>query len=139
MSRENFDLVKRMLAAYNRGDLEMMLAGCHPDIEVDWTRSIGPEPGMYRGREGFRRLAQSYGDVFDRIILDAQTFIDAGDNIVVPHVGRMRHRDGITASVPSVFVWTIKNGLAVRFRMFNSRDEALAAVGLTDQASSSSS
>jgi ketosteroid isomerase-like protein len=131
MSRENVELVERLWAAMNSGDLEAVLASCHPDVELDWSRAIGPEPGVYHGHDGLRRFAQSYQDVFDEIVLDAEEFIDAGDEVAVPHVGKFRHHDGLTVhGAPAVFVFTIKNGQLVRFRMFNRRDEALAAVGL---------
>jgi ketosteroid isomerase-like protein len=132
VSRETVELAKRLFAAQNRGDVEALLAACHLDVEVDWSRSIGPEPGVYRGHDGFRRFLKSYQDVFDEITFEAEEFIDAGDEVVIPHVGRVRRRDGLTASAPSVFVLTVKDGQLARFRMFNSRDEALAAVGLTE-------
>ena len=128
MSGQNVDVVARLFAAYNRGDLDAVLADCDPDIEVDWTRSIGPEPSMYYEHDGLSRLAQSYGDVFEEITLTPDTFIDIGDEVVVAQVRRLWHRDGLSAEVQSVFVWTIRTGLAVRFRLFHSREEALAAV-----------
>jgi ketosteroid isomerase-like protein len=130
MSRANVALVRAVVDAWNRGDIDDAISHCDPDFEIDFTRSIGPERGTYRGHDGFRKLVGSYLDVFDEITFEADHFIDAGDDVVMPHVGTVRHRDGITASVTSVFVWTVKDGRLTRFCMFNSRDEALAAVGL---------
>ena len=127
---ENVELAKRFVAAHNRGDIDAMLAACHADVELDWSRSGGPEPDVYRGRDAIRRVAEGYREVFDEILLEPEEFIDAGDDVVIPNVGTVRHREGITATVPSVFICTIKDGLIVRMQMFNRRDEAFEAAGL---------
>ena len=47
MSQENVEIVRAALDAYNRGDLEAMLKHAAPDCELDWSRSIGPQRGVY--------------------------------------------------------------------------------------------
>lgn len=128
MSQENIELVRKLFEAVNRLDDQAALAICHPDFEIDWTRSRGPERGMYRGHDGYRRLTTTYREVFDKITYEPEEYIESGDDVVVPHVATLRHRDGIETTARAVFVYTVEDGQVVRFRMFQSRDEALAAV-----------
>ena len=47
MSQENVEIVRAALDAYNRGDWKAMLKHAAPDCELDWSRSIGPQRGVY--------------------------------------------------------------------------------------------
>lgn len=129
MSEQNVALVREIFDAVNKRDDAAALAHCHPDIEIDWTRSIGPERGMYRGHEGWVELLDKYREVFDEVAFAPEEFIERGDEVLVPHLATLSHRDGIVTQVRSVFAYTFDAGVLVRFRMFNSRDEALAAAG----------
>ena len=44
----------------------------------------------------------------------------------------MRGRDGIEVSARSTFLYTVENGQITRLRMFQERDEALEASGLSE-------
>ena len=49
MSEENVETVRRHTEAWNRRDLTTWLALFHRDGELDWSRSLGPLKGVYRG------------------------------------------------------------------------------------------
>ena len=55
MSQENVEIVWVALDADNRGDFEAMLRTCGPRLELDWSRSIGPQRGVY----GLEEIPQS--------------------------------------------------------------------------------
>jgi ketosteroid isomerase-like protein len=46
MSEENVEVVRQAIEALNRRDLPMGRALCHPDAEIDWSRSRGPLKGV---------------------------------------------------------------------------------------------
>jgi ketosteroid isomerase-like protein len=53
MSEENVEIVRGIYAALSEGDLERALqAGAN--AEHDWSRSIGPYRGVYRGEDAIR-------------------------------------------------------------------------------------
>jgi ketosteroid isomerase-like protein len=54
MSRENVEIVRAALDAYNRGDLQAMLKHAAPDLEFDWSRSISQERGDALEAAGLR-------------------------------------------------------------------------------------
>jgi hypothetical protein len=49
MSRENVDIVRQAIDAFNRHDLAAAGRDWDPEATVDWSRSEGVEAGIYRG------------------------------------------------------------------------------------------
>jgi hypothetical protein len=114
------DIVRRSYEAFERGDLDGVLADMHPEIE--WHQAQGlPHGGYYRGIDEVRRnifdpLDEEWWDEFSAV---PDEFLDAGDHVVV--LGRYRGVAKVTGralDVPFVHVWTLAEGKAVRFRQF---------------------
>ena len=57
------------------------------DVEIDWSRSPAAYRGIHRGREGAFRFAEELG-VWEEARIEPEDFIDAGDDVLVPHVVR---------------------------------------------------
>jgi ketosteroid isomerase-like protein len=131
MSQENVEIVRRAIRAWNRRDATEREALWHPDAEVDWSRSIGPLKGVYRGR-GARETFAGFFSTFDDVQTEAHDFIEAGSEVVVPNTAHMRGRDGIEVVARSTFVYTVENGRITRLRMFQDQSEALEAAGLRE-------
>ena len=117
---DNLELVQRSYMAFERDDLDAVLADMHPEIE--WHQAQGlPHGGLYRGLDEVRRnifepLDESWWSEFSAA---PDQFLDAGSEIVV--LGRYRgvaKETGKRLDVPFVHVWTVENGKAVRFRQF---------------------
>jgi uncharacterized protein len=114
------DVVRSAYEAFERGDREGALRACAQDIE--WHQAQGlPHGGLYRGVDEVRRhifdpLDASWWESFSA---PPEEFIDAGDTVVV--IGRYRGVAKVTRrvlDVPFVHVWTVEDGLCVRFRQF---------------------
>jgi SnoaL-like domain len=56
MSRQNVDIGRRMLRAFNDGDVEAIVADCDPAVEWEEQSIPGIEP-LHRGHDGVRRWA----------------------------------------------------------------------------------
>ena len=54
MSQENVELVRRTIDALNRREIDQAAEAAHGDFEADWSNSIAPHGGVYRGRERAR-------------------------------------------------------------------------------------
>jgi ketosteroid isomerase-like protein len=132
MSQENVELVKRSIAAFNRRDIDAAGRDWDAEAEVDWSRSLGVEAGIYRGREEIRAFWATWLELFDRWEADTSEFIDCGDHVVWPNVARMRGRDGIEVEAHSTVVVTLRAGRIVHWRLYQERSEALKAVGLEE-------
>jgi hypothetical protein len=48
MSRENVEIVRAAIGAYNEGDWDAALRDAAPDFELDLSRALGPQHGIYR-------------------------------------------------------------------------------------------
>jgi ketosteroid isomerase-like protein len=83
-------------------------------------------------RDQFRRLFDEYVSSWESFRLGAEEFLDAGDHVVVPFTNRARGRDGIELQGRGTFVWTIRDGAIVRACLYQERDEALEAAGLSE-------
>ena len=131
MSEENVEFVRAYIDEINRGR-NWTAAGARfmsDDIEIDWSRSPAPYRGIYKGREGALRFAEEI-EVWEEARIEPEDFIDAGDDVLVPHVVRLRGRDGLEVKVRATYVYTMRDGLCVRWRVYQAHAEALEAAGL---------
>lgn len=129
---ENVDLVRRAYEAFNDRDLGPLLAMMHPDFELDFSRSVGPEPGMYAGADGMRRLFDTYWDAFEEISIEPEEFIEGSDVVVAIVRAQGRGRgSGIEVDARGPHVWSFREDKIVGFALFQEIDDALEAAGLS--------
>jgi ketosteroid isomerase-like protein len=129
MSQENVEIVRSALDAYNRGDLEAAMKHAAPDCELDWSRSIGPQRGVYR----LDQLPQfNLTETFESVRTEPEEFIDAGEHVITPLIGYVRGRDGIEVTARFSYLWTFREGTVVRVTLYQERQEALEAAGLSE-------
>jgi uncharacterized protein len=130
MSQENVEFVRRGWEAYERGDLSAALATLSPDL-ITYVAPPIPVAGTYHGPEGLLQLTLDWAGGFDELVVTAEEYIDAGDQVVV----RVRHRasdaeSGVPVETDIWYVFTIRAGKSVRAGVFNDRNEAFEAAGL---------
>jgi ketosteroid isomerase-like protein len=132
MSKENVEIVRREIEAWNRRDLRAALALWGSDAEIDWSRSVGPFKGVYRGHDGLRTWLNEYWSTFEEVIVETHGMTQPGSDVVVPNTARLRGRDGIEVVARATFVFTVADRKITRFRMFQEGAEALEAAGLSE-------
>jgi ketosteroid isomerase-like protein len=137
VSQEAVERIRQGYDAFNRGDLAVAAQGFSPDIE--WRVSLqlpdSPPDETYRGPEGVMRFWETWRTAFDDFRLEVEEIIDAGDRVVVFAAVRGRGAgSGVDVKTPSFpQVWTMDDeGRPVRVEMYQSRAEALEAVGLSE-------
>ena len=133
MSQENVEIVRRVIEAWNRRDLEDALQDLDPDAELDWSESSGVQGGIYRGIGEIRRFWEEWLDLFEEIVVRPEAFIDAGEHVVVPNRTYLRGRDGIEVDAGSTSVWRLRHRKLVWHRLYQDKEAALQAVGLREQ------
>ena len=101
------------------------------DPEIEWVNPPDAvERGTRRGIDEFATAASAVGDTFEGVRLDIDEMFDAGDRVVVLATLHGRGRgSGAKVERRQGYVWTIRDGRAVRYQWFNSHPEALAAAG----------
>jgi ketosteroid isomerase-like protein len=132
MSQENVEIVRRAIEAWNRRDVDGAFQDLLPDAELDWSESLGIQRGVYRGIEEIRRFYQEWLDLFEEMDVRPEAFIDAGEHVVVPNRTYLRGRDGIEVEAGSTSVWRLRDGKIVLHRLYQDKEAALEAVGLSE-------
>jgi ketosteroid isomerase-like protein len=130
MSLENVEVVRSIFEAWVKEGSPVSSGLLDPEIE--WVNPPDAvEPGTRRGVESFGAAAGSISDTFDRLGVDIDEMLDAGDRVVVLATLRGRGRSsGAGLDSRQGYIWTLRDGKATRFEWFNSPDEALRAAGL---------
>jgi ketosteroid isomerase-like protein len=124
----NVETVRTAIEAFNRGDMEAMLKiGYAERFEYDWSRSMGPNRGIYRGVEGFMEFINDQWSTFELVTLEAHDFIPRGNHVVVPTTTHGRGRQGVSVTAKSAQLYTFENGRLVRITLYQDPVEALAA------------
>ena len=128
MSRENVELIEATME-HLRATGEPQWSSNHEDIEIH-DHDI-PDAGEYRGNAGYARWLEDWADAWSEFSLEPDEFIDAGDRVVVVFRLKATGRgSGVTVERRDGLVATLGDGLVVRLDYYNSREQALEAVGL---------
>ncbi len=121
------ETVRRAFLAINNHDEETFLAVLHPEIE--WhsrTRGlVGVD--VWRGRDAVAQGRRAAGEGGRDVRTTLQEIRTHGDDVLVlgtvtaetPHRGRV--------TLPAAWIWTVRDGLAVRVESFPSRSAGLMA------------
>ena len=123
MSEENVELVRRIYEAWEREESARDFIA--EDIEYV-NPSYAVEPGTRRGRKSFRVIRDTYED----FQIQVERYVDAGEEVVVlAQYKASGQGSGVPVSGEHGYVWTVRDGQAVRFQWFQSHREALEAAG----------
>jgi ketosteroid isomerase-like protein len=133
MSQQNVELVLRFEDSWARSDLGAAQECVSAEFEFDWSESIGPFVGIYHGRDGLAQFWEELHDTWENFAPEAEEIIPCGGGQVITlDVVRGRGRgSGIPMQAHGVMLWTLRDGKIARVKMFQTKDEALAAVGLS--------
>ena len=129
MSAQNLALVRRIYEAWDRDRSARDFIA--EDVEYV-NPSYAVEPGTRVGRKSFVAVRDIYEDFKIRV----ERFIDAGDEdvVVLARYTASGRGSGVPLEGEHGYVWTLRDGQAVRFRWFNSHAEALEAAGISKPA-----
>jgi ketosteroid isomerase-like protein len=130
VSQENVEIVRLIFDAWLRGD--MASDKLDPAIAMIESSSIPGATSAY-GIDAVRRYMASFANYWDEIRFEPQEYIDAGEDVIV--VARLVGRgkaSGVDVDRVWAYVWTVRDGKALRMEGFANRDEALKAVGLEE-------
>ena len=134
MSQENVEVVRDAVVAYNRGDLETLLAYCADDIDYRAVEGALDDRGPMHGKDAVRAYFQDWLDTFDDLKAEPLELIDAADEQVVTvlRFGGRAKLSGVEADLTFAVVYTLRDGKVARGREYWTRDEALEAAGLRE-------
>jgi ketosteroid isomerase-like protein len=131
--REKVELFERVVVAWNRGDLDAVLAECTPDFEFDLTRSDIPGLSeVFRGRDGYLKFATSWRETMGptRLELVESEELDDGRLFVVVRQKATGPRSGVEVENPFAQILEFDGDKANRGELFGVAEEGRAAAGL---------
>jgi ketosteroid isomerase-like protein len=134
MSQGNLDTVRRIYAVWAEEGSPVSSGLLDPEIEwVNPPEAV--EPGTRRGLEAFADAARTVAETFEGVRVEIERLMDAGERVVVIAILRGRGRgSGADVERRQGYVWTIRDGKAVRFEWFNDPSKAMEAAGLPEAA-----
>jgi ketosteroid isomerase-like protein len=133
MSQEAIEIVRQVFDAFNSERIERVLELTDPDFEVEVPPELSAEPDVYRGHDGVRRYFESFQDAMEEIRFESEGFWDAGESVVAAMLITAKgRRTAIPVEQRITAVWSIRDGRALRVKVFASCSEALDEVGLTE-------
>jgi len=133
MSGENVEVVKRFMSRFEGGDRQEWREHFDPDVVWDTSPSQMPAAGVYRGHEGVERFFRDWLGTWTDYEVANSEYIDAGDAVIVAfHQTGTGRGSGARVERDFFGVYELRESKVVRFRLFESRGEALEAAGLRD-------
>jgi ketosteroid isomerase-like protein len=137
MSQGNVEIMRQAFEQWLRGGATADAVPPEfyaPDIE--WDQSAYPfvdMPDRGTGRDELLGHLATYLSGWTGYHAEVMEFIDAGENVVVVlHEEASIGDSGVSIERDLFLVWTIRDGLVVKYRSFETREEALEAAGLRE-------
>ncbi len=126
MGRADVDVVRELYDALGRGDVEAALSGMAPDVVFQTTVET------QHGRDAVRTWLRATFDALDDFQAVVERVLDAGDGrvLVDVHETARGRSSGLPIEHRFAHLWTVRDGMAVRFQAFTDRAEARRVAGL---------
>ena len=125
-------VVRRLYEHLAARDADNLRALVHPEVEWDLSERLF-DAQVLHGRPAVERYFEEWfgisgegGHVVDELVV-------RGEQVVAAVRLKMRGRQsGIPVEAAVSHVWTVRGGMVVRFKLFQTWEEALAAAGIED-------
>ena len=136
MSRENVEIVRRLLTDFRQRDHERAFEYYDPQIEWDATRMAQTIPDLaeiYHGHEGVRTYWRRWLSAWKDLEFELEDVRDGGEEIValIRNQRQWGRHSGITTDIPPyALVFSFRDGKVIRWRSFPDQASGLRAAGL---------
>jgi ketosteroid isomerase-like protein len=129
VSSENIEVAERLWQAWERGDVTGMFELIDPQIvSTQFPEQV--DVSDYHGHDGVREVMEDWIGTWDDYEIELRGMREFGHAVVLALHQRGRGKgSGVAMEGDVWFVWRVRAGKMVRWQMFSSEDEALAAAG----------
>ena len=136
MSEENVELVRGIYDAAALHDDVTPFEVYAADIVFDLSnsrRALFLTKPVYQGHEGVRQFWREALSVFGVIKFEVEELIDAGDQILaVLRESEVGRASGVPVKTTHLAVYTFADGKVIQMQLFDDRQQALEAAGLSE-------
>jgi len=129
---ENIEIVKQLMDAFDRRDIDALVALATPDLEWFPVFAARVEGDVYRGRRGIEAFLGDLGETWEEFRPMPEQYRDLGDRVLA--LGRLKTRgrsSGVPVDSPWAGIYDLRGGAVSRIRTFLDHDEALQAAEVT--------
>jgi ketosteroid isomerase-like protein len=132
----NLDLVRSILAAWERGDFS---SAEWADPEIEYVIPDGPEPGRWTGVDGMARANRDFMDAWEDFRLEVDEYRELDDQrvlVLVRRSGRGRTSGLEIGPLRSrgAGLFHVRGGKVTRLVFYSDGERALADLGLDPEA-----
>ena len=132
MSEENVGIVRRMLESWNRRDFPSAQRSIDPEI-VCTVAGQTDFDGTYRGLDGVAEMLRGFWGEFEGGRTEIEEIVPVDGDVVVGVRLRGRGRtSGAEIDQPLWHVWRLREGKAVRWWIFRTKEAALDAARVSE-------
>ena len=134
MATDPVEVIESLYAATGRGDAAAALALIDPEVEINYR---GVVPDLYgrdlHGHRGGGAVMAPITREFSEVDAGLEEIFDADHKVVVVVFQRgVGRASGVPVERRVGQVWTVRDGMAVRWQIFKDRAEALEAAGISE-------
>src|SRR6476620_3766667 len=131
---ENLDLVRSILAAWERGDFSSTEWA---DPGVEWAFADGPEPGTRRGLSGMAKAHREWLGAWEDLRIEAEEYCELDDErvLVLVHLAGRGKTSGLEigqVQAKGADLFYVRGDKVTRLALYLDRDRALADLGVAD-------
>ena len=129
---ENGAVVRAIIDAINRRDVDAAVGFASRDCEVDFSSSRSLENRVYRGRAGTRELFETFMEPWAWFRWEIEETIELpADRVLTVNRLRMQgHGSGVEVAAEGATIWTVRDGEIVAFMLYQTKAEAVEAAAL---------
>jgi ketosteroid isomerase-like protein len=135
MSQQNVQVVKLLMAAVDRRDIDTFAGVVTADFEWFPLFAAHVEGDVYRGRAGIETFLAEVDETWEEFRPMPEEYRDLGDRVLA--LGRLRTRgraSGAPNDSPWGGVYDVRGGQISRIRTYLDHGEALRAAGVSESA-----
>jgi ketosteroid isomerase-like protein len=128
----NAEVVRRLAeVAWRDRDIDAALEMIDPNAVFDWSDSRAPYGGRFDGHRALREFFQVFVDAWEEWNVEFEEVIEAdlGTVLIVTHVIARGKGSGVPVEAHGASIWSVRDGRVMGAKLFQSKDEALAALG----------
>ena len=131
MSKANVDVVRQLITALNKRDVDRYLSFCAPEIELrEPTTAL---EGPTRGPDGIRAFFARVEEASTTFRIDVERIQNVDpDRVLVFGQLNVVTSGGVALEHPTTNVYELAAGKVLRVDVYHDRAQALAAVGLEE-------